>query len=146
MHWREHFERAPGNRAQHKMTPVVSCTLYEFPGEDVQARLRRASSDHYSAAMEAQNAVRSRLAQQGQNAVDAPGRKILRSFYCTIQDNGIVGAHNRYTAMYINYVYDLEEWVATDCAGVGDSKALAQQHAAQQLIQGGRYCMLPMRR
>lgn len=43
--------------------------------------------------------------------------------------------------MAILDVYDLEEWVATDCAGVGDSKALAQQHAAQQLIQGGRYCV-----
>lgn len=143
--WKEHFDRAPDNRAIHTMTPVVWCTLHEVPSEDVQVHLRRASYDPRIAAMEAESAVRAWLEKQCQKNAGAPGRKTLKSFHCTIEDNG-PGAHNRYTAKYINYVCALEGWVVTDCTSVGDTKALAQQAAAQQMIQSNRYCMLAMKR
>ncbi|KDN48071.1 hypothetical protein RSAG8_03087, partial [Rhizoctonia solani AG-8 WAC10335] len=130
--WNEGFKRGEGNKATHIMTPVLTCIVYEHPGEDVQMHLRRAARTDIDAIDAAKSAVRSRLAIDGKMLVDIYGRVV---------DNGQEKSHCRYKVVDISYTYRLDNWAVTECQGEGATKNDARQKAAKRLIENGTYCM-----
>ncbi|CAE6404729.1 unnamed protein product [Rhizoctonia solani] len=112
------------------MTPVLTCTVYERPTEDVQIHLRCASGNILEALNGAKCAAQTRL-----------GARTLLDFYGVIQDSRIEGSHNRFSVVNISYTYRLEGWGATEYTGEGGSKREAQQAAAERLLRGENYCM-----
>ncbi|KAG8712311.1 hypothetical protein FRC11_000477 [Ceratobasidium sp. 423] len=128
--WDGETRRANDNKVTHIMTPVLTCTVYERPPEDIQMYLRCASSTPLEALNGSKSAVQARL-----------GKKQLLDFYGTIVDNHREGSHNRFSVTSISYTYKLENSAITEFKGEGSTKREAQQVAAEKLLRGERYCM-----
>ncbi|CAE6429255.1 hypothetical protein ACGC1H_000932 [Rhizoctonia solani] len=128
--WRHELKREQGNKATHIMTPVLTCIMYEKPGEDVQMRLRRAASTRLDAIEAVKSAIRSGL--DGKELVD---------FYGSVEDDGQANSHCRYKVVDISYTYRLDNWPVTECQGEDATKKHARQKAARRLLESGTYCM-----
>ncbi|CAE6485681.1 unnamed protein product [Rhizoctonia solani] len=128
--WIGDSRRGDDNKVTHIVTPVLTCTVYERPSEDIQMRLRRASSTPLEALNGVKSAVQARL-----------GKKLLLDIYGIIEDNKKEGAHNRFSVTSISFTYKLENWPVTEYKSEGSTKREAQQAAAEKLLRGARYCM-----
>ncbi|KAJ1308434.1 hypothetical protein OPQ81_004139 [Rhizoctonia solani] len=112
------------------MTPVLTCTIYERPSEDVQMHLRRAASSPMEALEATKNAVQSRI-----------GGKALLGFYARVGDNDKEKSHCRYKVVDISYTYRLENRIVTEYRSEGNTKNDARQKAARKLLESRAYCM-----
>lgn len=138
--WISDFGRGSENVAEHTMVPVLFFSLHVVPREDDQIHLRGAAGDSQAAALGAETAVKHWI--DAQNETQDYITK-LESFHCTVDCEG-TGLHNRYVARNISYVCRFERLVVAECAGQGRSKSKAKNHAAQKLIEAGKYCMLDL--